>query len=133
MRARKTYTISQLLELSIDRAIQAVGTMLDSAVDAANSVSLKPSIVNILDATAHNMRPAQIDGVYVVQTLGGAGVATRVGHNLNRVPIGFFEVKTVPGPAETQVDGEVRMISADITTVVLQCAGANKTVRLILF
>lgn len=124
-KASKRFSLSQLVAATKEAALEAVGVMLDELLAAVNSVSVTP----IADA----QQAGQLDAVWLVAQFEVANTEKTFAHNLGRAPTGFIEAKTFADPGETQVDGEVRMVSVTATTVVLRCAGASKKARLLLF
>lgn len=125
MKARKSYTVSQLVGMKIEQVVAAIGQMLDSLFAAINRVSVGPLVAG--------QQAGQMDGVFLVAAFTGT-VNQTFAHSLARAPVFFVEVFAVLTPAETAgTYGEVQLIAATSTTVTLRCQTSGKTARLILF
>jgi len=129
MRARLPYTVSQLATMAIDRAILAIGQMLDALIAAVNALSLGPYPVN-------NARPGQLDAVWVTGRVISAATAQTFPHALGRVPSGFLEVKTTPDPnfpSTIPGSGNLQMTASTSSTITITSSTANNEIRLLLF
>lgn len=123
----RRYSVSQLAHMPVPDALQALGEMVEDIVFGVNNVSVQSKGV------VQNQPAGNFDATWLVAQFTTAATATTFAHNLGRPPLGFLEAHVPPDAGETQVNGEVQMVSATATLVVLTCAGANKKARLLLF
>lgn len=104
---------------------RALGKALQQLGDSVNGVTL--------GTPTDRTRAQQLDATWCVVTFGLALTDKVVGHELGRAPVGLIQVECPLAFGETLIAGQVLFKSSTSTTVTLQCTGANKKARLLLF
>jgi len=125
VRAKKLFTVDQLAQLPTDKAIHAIGQMLDTLFASVNAVTPGP--------VAIGTKAGQLDGVWLTGTFTGT-VDQTFAHTLGRAPKYLLEAMALLAPGETAgVYGEIQMTGATATAVTLRCQTSGKVFRVILF
>ena len=110
-----------------DDALRALAQSFERVIAAVNGLSFGPPI--------HLTKSANFAAQWLVVQFGTALTSVNQTHTMNRVPVGILQIEVPPdsGTGELVVAGQVLFIAANSSYVTLQCTGANKKARLLLF